>query len=162
MRPAPALKAGAAGPTKEAVATALTDSAPVRAHQTDGRPMQLSADQPIRDSILMSIEPISPTPFPTPGPGSGRAPVRPPEELQRAAEAREKTPEAAPTPKHEVVRAASKAVETIRETARSLHFESTDTGLRIEVYDAEGKLVRAIPPNETMARTVNGGLTWRA
>lgn len=89
--------------------------------------------------------------------------MRAPEETQRHADAHQKSPEAAPTQAHETVRAASRAVQTFRETARELHFEPTDTGLRIEVYDANGRLVRSIPPNEQMAHTLSERTaTWQA
>jgi hypothetical protein len=150
-------------PTTWSVALLLDrPDALIHAPVTDGRPMQVLDDAPIRVPIVMSLESIQPTPLPTPGPAA-RPPVRAPEETQKAADARTKTPEVAPTQAYEVVRAASRAVETIRETSRSLRFESTDTGLRIEVYDSTGKLVRSIPPNEQMAQTVNGTVTsWQA
>lgn len=75
-----------------------------------------------------------------------------------------KDPEVKPTSAIEVVRTASRAYATLREGERELHFEATDTGLRIEVYDGNGKLVRAIPPNAEMAAALEDGegSEWQA
>ena len=75
-----------------------------------------------------------------------------------------KDPEVTPPPAIEVVQTASRAYATLRDGERELHFEATDTGLRIEVYDGHGRLVRAIPPNAEMAAALAGGevTEWQA
>jgi hypothetical protein len=110
----------------------------------------------------MSIESVHPTPFQPPQTKKA-AVVRPDEDAQKKPAATEAKPTTAKAPApQEVVKAAAEAYATLRESARSLHFETTDTGLRIEVYDANGKLVRSIPPNELMARSMAKGTTWQA
>lgn len=64
----------------------------------------------------------------------------------------------------EAVQTASRAFATLREGERELRFEATDTGMRIEVYDGHGRLVRAIPPNAQMAAALAGDevTEWQA
>ena len=69
-------------------------------------------------------------------------------------------PPPAPDPV-EVAQATSRRVAEMTERGRELHFEQTDAGMRIEVYDGLGRLVQAIPPNEALAKAV-GRSTWRA
>jgi hypothetical protein len=124
--------------------------------------MQVREAGSIRDAI-MSIEPVHPTPV-APQPPKPAAPVRAADETpkQQPAEAQKKdAPAKGPEPQ-EVVGAAAEAYEVLRESARTLQFEATETGFRIEVYNANGELVRSIPPNEEMARSAARGTTWQA
>ncbi len=61
----------------------------------------------------------------------------------------------------DAVRTAARAYEQLRATGRELRFASTDVGLRIEVYDGSGHLVRRIPPNEALALAAEDA-TWLA
>jgi hypothetical protein len=59
------------------------------------------------------------------------------------------------------VQTAMRAYERLRATGRELRFEPTDAGLRIEVYDGEGRLLQRIPPNEALALAA-GDARWQA
>jgi hypothetical protein len=82
-----------------------------------------------------------------------------------AAEAATPVTELAPGDLPEVaidaVRTAARAYEQLRATGRELRFASTEVGLRIEVYDGSGHLVRRIPPNEALALAAEEA-TWLA
>ena len=62
----------------------------------------------------------------------------------------------------EAVQAAARAYEQLRAADRVLHFEMTDTGMRIEVFDGEGKLLRQIPPTEALALAAGREQPWLA
>jgi propanediol dehydratase small subunit len=78
-------------------------------------------------------------------------------EMSKAKAALELPPDAL-----QAVQAAARAYEQLRATGRELRFQATDTGLRIEVFDGSGNLVRRIPPNEAMALAAPKGATWLA
>jgi hypothetical protein len=59
------------------------------------------------------------------------------------------------------VQTARRAYDQLRANGRELRFEPTDTGLRIEVYDGEGRLLQRIPPTEALALAA-GDARWRA
>jgi hypothetical protein len=85
-------------------------------------------------------------------------PVDPPETGTPRAEAETELPPDA----LEAVHAAARAYEQLRSTGRELRFAATDSGLKIEVFDGSGNLVRRIPPNEAMALAVAKETTWLA
>lgn len=62
----------------------------------------------------------------------------------------------------EAVQAAARAYEQLRAADRVLHFELTETGMRIEVFDGEGKLLRQIPPTEALALAAGREQPWLA
>jgi hypothetical protein len=62
----------------------------------------------------------------------------------------------------QAVQAAARAYEQLRSQGRELHFKNTETGLKIEVYDGTGQLVRRIPPNEALAIAAAQEATWLA
>ena len=62
----------------------------------------------------------------------------------------------------QAVQTAARAYEHLKATGRELRFAATDAGLRIEVYDGTGNLVRRIPPNEAMALASREEATWLA
>lgn len=62
----------------------------------------------------------------------------------------------------EAVQAAARAYEELRAADRVLHFELTETGMRIEVFDGEGKLLRQIPPTEALALAAGREHPWLA
>jgi hypothetical protein len=125
--------------------------------------MQLRTRKSIRVPILMSIDHVQPPSF-TPPTATPVAPVRPADEApkQQPVEPKPEPVKAKAPEPQDVVAAASRAYQTMRESERTLNFEATDTGLRIEVYDANGKLVRSIPPNEQMALSAAKGTAWQA
>ncbi len=92
----------------------------------------------------MRENPPAPTvPAAPPAPPTARPPLEPPDPV-------------------ETVRADAERARQLRADARTLAFARDGGGLlRIEVYDGEGRLVRSIPPNETLARAM-GATTWRA
>ena len=59
------------------------------------------------------------------------------------------------------VQTAARVYEHLKSNGRELRFEDTDTGLRIEVYDGSGQLVRRIPPTEALALATRES-TWLA
>ena len=61
----------------------------------------------------------------------------------------------------EAVQVAARVYEQLKANGRELRFESTDIGLRIEVYDGSGRLVRRIPPTEALAIATRES-TWLA
>ena len=61
----------------------------------------------------------------------------------------------------EAVQTAARVYEQLKASGRELRFESTDIGLRIEVYDGSGRLVRRIPPTEALAIATRES-TWLA
>ena len=87
----------------------------------------------------------------SPGPAAAAA-SSPVEEL---------TPGDLPEVALDAVRTAARAYEQLRATGRELRFQPTDVGLRIEVYDGSGDLVRRIPPNEALALAA-GEASWLA
>jgi len=110
----------------------------------DGSPIEERQERPMTVAeTSMRIPPIDSTPTAT-----AVTPVAPPataERVTRDAEGPERPPQP-PRP----------APDT-----RTLAFGRTETGgLRIEVYDGAGRLVRSIPPNSAMAKA-NGGLAWQ-
>jgi hypothetical protein len=118
------------------------------------------AAQPMLAAAMSSIDPVTSQPS-TPSP---------PRFITRASEDREavarprKDREVTRTERLDAVRTASRAYATLREGERELHFEATDTGMRIEVYDGNGRLVRAIPPNAEMAAALSPEewIEWQA
>ena len=62
----------------------------------------------------------------------------------------------------EAVQTAARAYEQLRAADRALHFELTETGMRIEVFDGEGKLLRQIPPTEALALAAGREQPWLA
>ena len=61
----------------------------------------------------------------------------------------------------EAVQTAARVYEQLKADGRELRFESTDTGMHIEVYDGSGRLVRRIPPTEALA-IASRETTWLA
>jgi hypothetical protein len=59
------------------------------------------------------------------------------------------------------VQVARRAYDQLRATGRELRFEATDIGMRIEVYDGEGRLLQRIPATEALALAA-GEARWRA
>lgn len=121
---------------------------------------------------VMPIEPIQPSLFGVPAPGTSAGlravagkPVAealagvnapPPPELSEPVPVDD-----VPPPALAAVREASRTFEELREHGRELRFETTNFGVRIEVYDGRGRLVREIPPNEALALAA-GESSWQA
>jgi hypothetical protein len=118
----------------------------------------------IRAATAMSIEPTY-NRFERPTPPPAKPVPDRDEQLAQPAAAAQQEPVAEKAKRvdpQDVIEAASRAYEQMRESARVLQFEATDTGFRIEVYDANGKLVRSIPPNEQLAQSIARGAAWQA
>ena len=119
--------------------------------------------------ITMPIEPLS-TSFAAPAPAPAPAPAaRTPEPAAFAAALDEaRTPAAStagdgpPAEALAAVQAAARVYEHMRTSGRQLHFETTETGVTIEVYDGRGELVQRIPPTEALALASGKGATWLA
>lgn len=59
------------------------------------------------------------------------------------------------------VQTAARVYEQLKASGRELRFANTDVGMRIEVYDGSGRLVRRIPPTEALAIATRES-TWLA
>jgi hypothetical protein len=111
--------------------------------------------RPTTQSAPMSIDPIQPPFFAVAAPGT-TAGLR--------ATAGKAFADALSEPFNDAmaaVQTAMRAYERLRATGRELRFEPTDAGLRIEVYDGEGRLLQRIPPNEALALAA-GDARWQA
>ena len=113
----------------------------------------------------MPIDPISQPPFPAPA--QPAAPARPPgggadfaAALSRA-DAAPAVPEAPPSEALRAVQEAGQVYARLRAVDRELRFEHTPHGVRIEVYDGDGRLVQRVPATDVL-RLAGGEQTWLA
>lgn len=100
--------------------------------------------------------------------------TRPPAQVQRVADASAVTPTQAgsvpSTPPPEVLHALNKAAQVLDDLAAkqiNLHFEVDDqtNDVRVQVRDADGKVVREIPPRrllDILSGSPSGGLVFDA
>jgi hypothetical protein len=112
----------------------------------------------------MSIDPITNPQFPPPA-----APAGPAQRAQGAsfadaldsAEQRQAAPEAPPTEALEAVQVASQVYARLRAVDRELRFEHTAHGVRIDVYDGDGRLIQRVPATDVL-KLAGGEQTWLA
>ncbi len=120
----------------------------------DERRIKVARREPMQKPRAMAIEPLH-TPPPTLPPTDVRAtqPVADAPRVQpdrRAGEVEQLRHEPT-TAAMEAVQTAARVYEQLKANGRELRFEQGDSGLRIEVYDGSGRLVRRIPPTEALA-----------
>ena len=126
--------------------------------------MQEPRFRPMQERTTMAIEPLTTPPQSLP-PTRVRAtqpvPEAPKAEVSARAGEGERPDREPADVALEAVQAAARVYEQLRANGRELRFASTDVGMRIEVYDGSGRLVRRIPPTEALALATRE-TTWLA
>ena len=114
----------------------------------------------------MAIDPVNTSAF-TARPAGPRPPAQPGEPFA-AALARAEQPAPAPPIADgpplealESVRVAGEVYAQLRATDRELRFEATSHGVKIAVFDGDGKLIQRVPATEVL-RAAAGEQTWLA
>jgi hypothetical protein len=112
----------------------------------------------------MSIEPVNPPPYPPPAQPAGQ-PARVPgtsfADALDGAQSPPVSPERPPAQALEAVQVASKVYASLRAVDRELRFEHTAHGVRIEVYDGDGKFIQSVPATDVL-KLAGGEQTWLA
>jgi hypothetical protein len=129
---------------------------------TDERRIKVERFEPMQKRTPMAIDPLH-IPASTLPPTQVRQTQPVPDPLPQPDHAVGEVPERPEPPNAalQAVQTAARVYEHLKANGRELRFDATDTGMRIEVYDGDGRLVRRIPPTEALALATRES-TWLA